>query len=278
MKRFRLVLVLGACFVSGGPAFSSGLMSPILADPKPLSLVHVERYTLQKGDNLSSLAQDRGLEVDTLLSFNSIRSPRLIRAGMTIQIPNRDGIKIKLDRPETVQQISQQFGVFASLLLEANRLKADTKILDGEVFVPGVKLDSQDRRKYLGELFAWPTVGGRISSYFGKRDDPFTGLPSMHSGVDIAVPWGSPVLAAGSGVVSYTGYNSILGNFIQVDQGRGYMVVYGHLSAILTRSGKRIVAGQQIGRVGSTGYSTGPHLHFGAYYNHRLLNPMTLFQ
>jgi murein DD-endopeptidase MepM/ murein hydrolase activator NlpD len=145
------------------------------------------------------------------------------------------------------------------------------------VFIPGAQVDPVELRRMLGQEFFWPTKGGRISSYFGRRDDPFTGVPTNHSGVDIAINYGAPVLSAGDGVVSATGFNAILGNYIRIDQGQGYAAVYGHLSAILTKPGRRVLAGQTIGKVGSTGYSTGPHLHFSAYRWNRLLNPMTLF-
>ena len=234
-------------------------------------------YTLRSGDTVTSVAQDHGLTVETVLSYNKILSPRFLRAGQTLKLPNRDGLLITLDQATPVATLAVNYQVFPSLLLLANRLPEDTKTVGGELFVPGAHVDPVKLRKLLGENFFWPTKGGRISSYFGRRNDPFTGLLTSHSGVDIAVPYGSPVLASGDGVVTNTGFSSVLGNYIRIDQGQGFASVYGHLSAILTKPGRRVLAGQQIGRVGSTGYSTGPHLHFSAYRWDRLINPMTLF-
>ncbi len=240
-------------------------------------LVSVSRYTLQLGDTVTSVARDHGLTVETVLSFNRIKSPRFLRAGQTLRLPNRDGLLIALEGSTAVTAVAARYQVFPSLILLANRLPEETKAVDGEVFVPGAQLEPAALRRLLGSNFFWPTKGGRISSYFGRRDDPFTGLKSSHSGVDIATYHGAPVLAAGDGVVTHTGYSPILGNYIRVDQGQGYTSVYGHLSVIQTRAGRKVFAGQQIGKVGSTGYSTGPHLHFSAYRWNRLLNPMTLF-
>lgn len=269
-------LILGGLALAG-PVAGAARFDPLAFKDPGLPLVAVTTYTMVPGDTISAIAQQAGLQVDTILSFNKIRSPRMVRPGSVLKLPSRDGILMALDKTERVEDLASRYQIFASLLLKANNLPEDTRDLAGEVFIPGAKLDYDTHRKVLGELFAWPTIGGRISSYFGRRNDPFTGEITRHSGVDIANPWGSPVLAAGNGVVTFTGYNSILGNHIQVDQGNGYMVVYGHLSSILTRVGKFIRAGQRIGKIGSTGYSTGPHLHFSAYRWNRLLDPMTLF-
>jgi len=242
---------------------------------KALPLVQVRTYTLQPGDTVSSVAQQAGLALETVLSYNKIPSPRRLRAGQELKLPSRDGILVSLSEPTSVAQLSREYRVYPDLIRLANPGLEDE--FQGDVFIPGAQVDPEDVKQALGGCFAWPVNGGRISSWFGKRNDPFTGLASMHSGVDIAIAWGSPVMAAGTGIVIATGYSSILGNYIQVNQGRGYVVVYGHLSAILTRAGKRVREGQVIGKVGSTGYSTGPHLHFTAYRWNRLLDPMNLF-
>jgi murein DD-endopeptidase MepM/ murein hydrolase activator NlpD len=267
---------LALTLLGTAPAWGAARLDLGLALPD-LPLVAVSHHTMAAGDTISDIARQAGLQVDTLLSYNQIRSPRMLRPGLVLQIPNRDGIVLNFDQPMSVDKLASQYQIFASLLLKANSLPDDTKELSGRVFVPGAKFDDETRRKTMGVLFAWPVHGGRITSYFGRRNDPFTGKISSHSGVDIANPWGSPVFAAGSGVVIDTSYDPILGNHIRVDQGDGYMVVYGHLSKILTREGDRIRTGQVIGKIGTTGYSTGPHLHFSAYRWNRLLNPMTLF-
>lgn len=240
-------------------------------------LRQVSTYTMVSGDNVSNIAKEFGLTVETLLSFNKIQSPRTLRPGQVLKIPSRDGILLELPEPESIDSIAESYEASAELIRLANNATGDVSTLTGEVFVPGARMDPLELRKLLGEYFLWPTKGGWISSYFGYRKDPFSGVPSSHSGVDIANYHGAPVLAAGEGRVSFTGYDRILGNYIKVDQGQGFIVVYGHLSAINTKVGARVQAGQVIGKVGNTGYSTGPHLHFAVWRWGKLLNPMMLF-
>ena len=102
----------------------------------------------------------------------------------------------------------------------------------------------------------------RISSTFGNRKDPFTGRLAFHSGIDFAAPQGSTVLAAGSGTVSFVGQMSGYGNVVEITHGNGLVTRYGHLSAFLVSEGQKVETGDAIARVGSTGRSTGPHLHF----------------
>ncbi|MHB8178265.1 MAG: murein hydrolase activator EnvC family protein [Vulcanimicrobiaceae bacterium] len=121
-------------------------------------------------------------------------------------------------------------------------------------------------------LFSWP-VTGIITSPFGWRRNPFGGGPEFHPGLDIAAPMGTTVTAAASGVVmmaqAYGGY----GNYILIDNGGGFSTGYGHLSAIYVSVGQHVKRGQAIGAVGSTGYSTGPHLHFEIRINGKPVDP-----
>ncbi len=112
-----------------------------------------------------------------------------------------------------------------------------------------------------------------ISSGFGYRSDPFTGGAAFHSGLDFRGPTGAPVFAAAKGVVSHAGYRAGYGNSVEIDHGNGLMTRYAHLSAFRTQVGKQIAAGSVIGAIGSTGRSTGPHLHFEVRINDRPVNP-----
>jgi murein DD-endopeptidase MepM/ murein hydrolase activator NlpD len=102
----------------------------------------------------------------------------------------------------------------------------------------------------------------RISSIFGNRKDPFTGRLAFHPGIDFAAPQGTTVLAAGDGTVTFVGQINGYGNAIEITHADGLITRYGHLSAFIAKQGDVVQTGTPIGRVGSTGRSTGPHLHF----------------
>ncbi|HLY02328.1 MAG TPA: peptidoglycan DD-metalloendopeptidase family protein [Candidatus Cybelea sp.] len=110
-------------------------------------------------------------------------------------------------------------------------------------------------------MFSWP-VTGTITSPFGWRSNPFGGAPEFHQGLDIAAPSGTTVTAAAGGTVIMAQWYGGYGNYILIDHGGGYSTGYGHLSAIYVSNGQSVQRGQAIGAVGSTGQSTGPHLHF----------------
>lgn len=122
--------------------------------------------------------------------------------------------------------------------------------------------------------FIWP-ARGVFTSGFGMRRHPIFRVRRMHRGQDIAAPYGTPVLAASAGRVIYTGWFGGYGKIVVIDHGGGISTLYAHLSAILTRTGLRVRQGQTIGRVGSTGYSTGPHVHFEVRISGRPVDPRT---
>jgi murein DD-endopeptidase MepM/ murein hydrolase activator NlpD len=119
-------------------------------------------------------------------------------------------------------------------------------------------------------------VAGRITSTFGMRRHPILGFVRRHAGIDFGAHYGSPIYAVADGFVSFAGRHGGHGNFVRLDHGGGNGTGYGHMSRIAVPSGARVQAGQVIGYVGSTGMSTGPHLHFEAYQNGRPVNPMGL--
>lgn len=124
----------------------------------------------------------------------------------------------------------------------------------------------------------WPVEGGWISSGFGVRADPFNGHQSVHEGVDIASSMGSPVLAVGDGVVSHSGERAGYGLLVEVTHESGLITRYAHTSATLVKVGDRVKKGQSIALVGSSGRSTGPHLHFEVVRNGAPVNPMRYLQ
>jgi len=114
---------------------------------------------------------------------------------------------------------------------------------------------------------------GYITSGFGTRSDPFSGGRAHHLGIDFSARTGDPVLAAAGGVVSFAGVKSGYGNVVEVDHGNGYRTLYGHNSRLIVRAGDIVRAGQQLAKAGSTGRSTGPHVHFEVHVNGRQVNP-----
>lgn len=119
-------------------------------------------------------------------------------------------------------------------------------------------------------------IEGRITSYFGKRQDPINGQQKNHSGLDIAAPRGTPIEAAAAGKVIFSGWRGGYGNQVVVEQADGKQISYAHAEQLLVKVGDRVQAGQTIATVGSTGRSTGPHLHFEIRENGRPVNPLPM--
>ena len=135
-------------------------------------------------------------------------------------------------------------------------------------------LAEASRRVYGGGQFVWPTPGyTRISDDYGMRTHPTLGVKMMHNGVDMAAPSGSPILAAADGTVIAASYSGSMGNYIMIDHGSDIITVYMHASSLNVSAGQEVSAGDRIGSVGSTGRSTGPHLHFGVRKNGSYVNP-----
>ncbi|WP_416379130.1 M23 family metallopeptidase [Altererythrobacter sp. H2] len=118
-----------------------------------------------------------------------------------------------------------------------------------------------------------PAAIAEISSSFGYRRDPFTRGAAMHSGIDFRGPIGAPIYAAADGVVTFVGVKSGYGNTVEISHGNGMMTRYAHMSRFAARTGQKVAAGDQIGGIGNTGRSTGPHLHFEVRINDRAVNP-----
>lgn len=134
--------------------------------------------------------------------------------------------------------------------------------------------------KYVGGDFTWPVPGKyTITSPYGYRKDPITRKRSKHTGIDIAAGTGVPIVAANSGTVIVSGWSSKgYGNYIVIDHGGGRSTLYAHQSRLAVKKGAYVTKGQTIGYVGSTGYSTGPHLHFEVLINGDDVNPMNYFK
>jgi len=141
------------------------------------------------------------------------------------------------------------------------------------------EIQAREARGFIGNIAVWPlTYYHEISSSYGWRIHPITGQRSLHTGIDIPAPTGTPVRAAGNGVVIFSGWYGAYGNMIIIDHGDGRSTLYGHQSQRLVSEGQEVKANQIIGYVGSTGWSTGPHLHFEVRENGNPVDPLKYYK
>ena len=155
--------------------------------------------------------------------------------------------------------------------LKFDRMKKDLLVDVNDLDILGETLDG--RRMLLESVpNGWP-VRGSLSSVFGVRNSPFTETPVFHHGLDIVAGAGVPVVASAPGVVVKSGYESLYGNAVVVDHGAGYRSLYAHMSSCSVEEGAFVNRGEELGKVGSTGRSTGPHLHYEVRVNGLPVNP-----
>jgi murein DD-endopeptidase MepM/ murein hydrolase activator NlpD len=151
--------------------------------------------------------------------------------------------------------------------------KARVDLFDIE-YVSFLQKEADKFHKYLTRIPLGPPVWGRVTSHYGYRTDPFTGRYEFHEGVDIKAPWGTPVRATAEGKVVFAGWKPGYGKTVIIRHAFGYTTLYGHLSKIRVRRGRWVKSGDVIGYVGSSGRSTGPHVHYEVWRYSRKLNPL----
>lgn len=169
--------------------------------------------------------------------------------------------------PELIQGLSRPS---ADIMLEEMRLRMAS--------LADLLEDANVQRHKLAHTPSnWPTKEARrrINSKFGMRRDPITNKWREHSGVDISGDYGSPVLATADGVVLFSGYHEYLGNLIKIDHGYGVETWYGHLSKRTLKKGDVVKRGDAVGKLGSTGRSTGPHIHYEVHVDGKAVDPRT---
>lgn len=227
-------------------------------------------YTIKTGDSIHSIADKLGIDEVTIIKINNILIPGMIRLGSNLRIPNQDGIIVKTNS-NSLEKVAKKYNFVKEELLRINSVDEQEKFTS--LFVPGIHFNSVSKSLLLGEYFRRP-AWGRFSSGFGMRRDPFTGRWSFHQGIDIKNRYGTRITAAAPGKVIFTGTVPIYGRIVKIQHTSGYVSYYGHLSRIYVRKNMWIPAGQIIGLMGSTGRSTGPHVHFEIRRYGRVVNPM----
>ena len=252
-----------------------------IPEPEEYSLPHMltfSSYSMEKGDILGNIAMQTGLNEDTLISVNNIKNTRLLQIGQAIKIPNQDGIYHSVKKGDTLTGIAEKYGTSVSAINMTNELFSDKLAINTSLFIPGARLDWVNRQEINGDLFIWP-CSGYVSSNYGYRIAPFAGSRQFHSGMDISSPMGSPVRAAMAGRVTQVGTNDYSwGNYVVITHHSGYRTFYAHMSVVRVKTGAYVATGERIGDIGSTGLSTGPHLHFTVYKNGVTVNPRSLMR
>ena len=244
------------------------------------SVITYQTYRVKSGDMIGFIADAFDVTQDTIISVNNIKQSRLIQPGQYLKIPSMPGIVYTVKRDgETPETIAAKYDVNSEKCALVNLLEPGSELAAGtSLFIPDAELDWATRQEINGDLFHKPLHSRYwLSSPYGWRDSPFsTGKRTFHSGVDMASSAGTPIYAALDGKVVAAGFNSTYGNYVIIEHHSGYRSLYGHMSKIACKKGNFVYTSTVIGYVGSTGMSTGPHLHFTVYKNGKTVNPMTL--
>lgn len=267
----------------------SAVLSAATENPETTTLVSdkprdkILEYTIQEGDTVASISDKFGISQDTILWQNEITVKTKLKPGQTLQILPVTGVSHKVQKGETIYSIAKKYSAEPQAIVDFpfNTFVNDETFslaVGQDLVVPdGVPPREAPPPTTFARLtpdagtvtasgdFVWPTAG-RISQ----------GFSWYHKGIDIANKEGPEILAADSGTVIVAGWpdNTGYGNRIIIDHGNGYETLYGHLSQFYVTGGQTVQRGNAIGRMGSTGRSTGTHLHFEIRQNGVALNPL----
>ena len=233
--------------------------------------VQFHLHRVQEGETLWDIARRYRTDVNAIASANGLYEVDYIRPGQVLEVPDRPGVVHTVQAGETLWEISRIYGVSVAAIQEANGLESADRLLPStRLFIPGVSGPVLERLVVGGRLqraFSWP-ARDRISSRFGWR------WGRLHEGIDIAVPAGTPVRAAAPGRVVFAGWGGGYGYLVSIDHGSGVVTRYAHNSRLAVRVGQRVARGQIIAYSGSTGNSTGPHVHFEIRFRGRPVDPL----
>jgi len=274
---FEEKILASASVLSYNP-YESSVLTATSAKPEIID------YEVKKGETLASIASKFGISVDSIKWSNNLKSD-LIKPGQRLKIPPEEGVVHKVTAGESIYSIAKKYGVPAQNIVNFpmnDFLDLDnfTLAIGQYLFVPGGKVIEKplpETSRFVAQIqaglrgtsnFIWPTSGA-ITQY------PVW----YHMALDIANPGAPAILAADSGTVSYAGCLSWgYGCHVVIDHGNGYQTLYAHLSRYDVEAGQSVSQGQVIGVMGSTGRSTGTHLHFEIRQGGQLLNPLNFLK
>ncbi len=274
----RSELMLDA--LSGDDA--TGIAAAIVGVVKKPTAASITIYEVQSGDTPSSIARRHGISVSTLLSANNMSTASVIRIGQQLKILPVDGILYTVRKGDVLSKIALKYQTTVSAMLDANNLVDPSQVAIGTTLIlpggrlpantitaPAAKAPSRLANNIIdvfippsassgaagsSSRLLWPTAVKRITQYFKGR---------THTGLDIAGPVGTAIYASDDGVVIFSGWNKGgYGNMIVVDHGKGLFTRYAHASKLIAKAGATVTRGEVIALMGSTGRSTGPHLHY----------------
>jgi murein DD-endopeptidase MepM/ murein hydrolase activator NlpD len=239
--------------------------------PPPLSILS---YTPREEDTLFSISARLTLPYSTIATLNRMHSPEL-PAGSSILVPTQPGLFVYRDTRSDMDQVlstrlaDDSRGHLLHLDPEPGRDGPSVEV----VFFPGQDFTPAERNRFLRPTFLDPLPEGVISSRYGYRIHPMLGRRVFHRGVDLTAAFGTPVLSAAHGVVTGVKRDPMFGLSVRIDHSDGYATVYAHLREVFVAENDTVSGGQTIGAVGSTGLSTGPHLHFEILRDERHRDP-----
>lgn len=235
-------------------------------------------YVVKKGDTLAEVAEMFGVTPDTILSFNDMKKADKLAPEMVLLIPSYSGVDHTVKKGDTLQGIAKSYDISVDKLVLFNHLEGSKIVVGDKLFIPGGELKDELKtpvKKSSSNIAKNPTFApqGQISIGTGYFMNPVSGghyvrgLSNRHKGVDIGAPTGTPLYAAASGRVSIarSGWNGGYGTMVIITHDNGTRTLYAHMSKLSVSTGQYVEKGQVIGAIGSTGRSTGPHLHFEVY-------------
>lgn len=242
-----------------------------------LPALQLYSYATKEKVSIFALSSRLNLTYESLATLNRFDQSRKIEEGTTVLIPNIPGLFVPFEAENELEHLLQQS-------MEREQYESYPIVIDREDkktpyhFIPGRRFTSEELSFFLGVYFhnPLPPGEGSLSSLFGQRRNPFSGDLQFHYGVDIAADSGTKVTAARFGKVIKKGYDDIYGYYVLIEHSDNYKSLYGHLSYITVELNQTVKSDSIIGTVGSTGISTGPHLHFEIWQNDTAVDPLLI--